>query len=114
MIFRASEEKFSAAKFHEKCDDIEHTLVVIETEFNRLIAGYTPFKWNSLHNDFVNDPTNASFLLSIDMKQKMSLVDNTRAIYCDSSYGPIFGGSKNNLNYRPYYDGDIYIVDKCN
>ena len=75
----------------------------MKTEFDKIIAGYTPLRWNSIPNGFVNDPTNASFLLSIDLKQKMSLVDNTKAIYCDPNQGPIFGEGK-----------DISIVDKCN
>ena len=75
----------------------------MKTEFDKIIAGYTPLRWNSIPKGFVNDPTNASFLLSIDLKQKMSLVDNTKAIYCDPNRGPIFGGGK-----------DIAIADKCN
>ena len=75
----------------------------MKTEFDKIIAGYTPLRWNSIPNGFVNDPTNASFLLSIDLKQKMSLVDNTKAIYCDPNRGPIFGQGN-----------DISIADKCN
>jgi len=72
------------------------------TEFKNIIAGYTPLRWNSFSKGFVNDPANASFLLSIDMKQKMTLVNSKTAIYCDPKFGPVFGEGK-----------DVCINDRC-
>jgi len=77
-------------------------LVVLKAELHQIIAGYTPLRWNSPPQGFVNDPTDSSFLLSINMKQKMSLVDSKTAIYCDPNYGPVFGEGK-----------DVCIVDRC-
>jgi hypothetical protein len=31
LLFRASEHEFSAKKFHEKCDDLEDTFVLVLT-----------------------------------------------------------------------------------
>ena len=103
----------------------------MKTEFDKIIAGYTPLRWNSIPNSYVNDPTGTSFLLSIDMMQKMGLVNNACAIYCNPNQGPIFGGPPPNqgfvhvsLNQGIFGNSnstinfgegkDIFIADKCN
>jgi len=72
LLFRASEHDFKAEKFHNICDNIPHTLCIIRTEFNKTIAGYTPLTWNSAQG-FSEDPTRASFLLSMELGQRMDL-----------------------------------------
>lgn len=47
LIFRASEHGFMAAKFHEHCDGQKDTFTLIKTEFGKIIAGFTPVKWES-------------------------------------------------------------------
>jgi hypothetical protein len=73
LLFRASEHNFEAIKFHEHCDTFSPTLTIIRTEFNRTIAAYTEIKWNSVGN-FVSDYSNRSFLLQLELKEKMSLL----------------------------------------
>ena len=103
MLYRASENGFSAAEFHKKCDNIEHTLTLIRTEFGRTIAGYTPLKWNQVASgNYAADNSGKSFLLQVDLKQKMTLTQPQYAICCHSNYGPIFGDVH-----------DIVISDKC-
>ena len=46
LIFRASENAYQGSQFHAKCDNIPHTLTLIRTEFDKIIAGYTPLTWN--------------------------------------------------------------------
>ena len=93
LLYRASENNFSALEFHKKCDNIEHTLTLIRTEFGRTIAGYTPLKWNQVASgNYAADNSGKSFLLQVDLKQKMTLTQPQNAIYCHSKYGPTFGG----------------------
>jgi hypothetical protein len=47
LLYRASEHNFDIKKFHEKCDSVPNTLVLIETEFGRVLGGYTPIPWTS-------------------------------------------------------------------
>ena len=65
LVFRASEHDFKAQTFHEKCDNLPHTLTIIKTEFNKRIAGYTPLTWNSAQG-IAADSSGASFMLSLD------------------------------------------------
>lgn len=45
LLYRASENNFSAKEFHRFCDGKPHTLTIIKTKGNQLIAGYTPLTW---------------------------------------------------------------------
>jgi len=54
-LFRASDHGFSAKEFHKHCDHIPHTLVLIKTNFGKIIGGYTPLKWNKDLNGYAKD-----------------------------------------------------------
>ena len=104
LLFRASEHGFKAAKFHEKCDNTSHTLTLVRTEFGKTIGGYTPIHWNAVQSgDYAPDPSLASFVFSMDLREVFRLKDANKAIYCHTGYGPIFGGGH-----------DMYISDGCN
>ena len=63
--------------------------------------GYTPLTWKK-DQGYVSDTSKETFLLSMDEKERMSLVNPSKAIQCLASYGPVFGG------------GDIAVSNKCN
>lgn len=65
------------------CDDIPKTFVLLKTEANKVIAGYTPLQWKKGKGEAVEDPTGKSFLLSIDSNEKMFLQDNKAAVIHD-------------------------------
>jgi hypothetical protein len=105
LLFRASEHQFKAAKFHQVCDNIPDTVTIVRTEFGKTIAAYTPLKWTSLNNQPVADPSRRSFLLQLDLREKMTLIQGQegKAIYDHPNWGPTFGGG-----------GDICIANSCN
>ena len=45
LLYRASKNEFCLKKFHENCDGIANTLIVILTGYNKKIGGFTPLKW---------------------------------------------------------------------
>ena len=47
LLFRASENNFSAKAFHQKCGDKANTLTIVRTEFGKTIAAFTPYAWHS-------------------------------------------------------------------
>ena len=72
LLYRASENGFSAAAFHQKCDNVADTLTIVRTEFGRTIAGFTKYTWNTVKDgNYVNDSGRHAFLLSLDLRQKM-------------------------------------------
>lgn len=67
-MYRASENNFSIAKFHQNCDNKSDTLVIAKTEFGRIVGGYTPLKWNSNAANYGNDVERKTFLFSLSLK----------------------------------------------
>jgi hypothetical protein len=80
---------------------------MILTRKDCIFGGFTPIAWDS-RNSWKADNSQQSFLFSLKDSRNTDprsfpLVISPNAIYCYSSYGPIFGG---NL--------DIYVANVCN
>lgn len=54
LLYRASENNFSASKFHQICDGKGDTMIVAKTEFGKIIGAFSPLRWNSTSN-YVQD-----------------------------------------------------------
>lgn len=102
LLFRASEHSFSIKDFHKKCDGQAGTVTIIETEFGKVIGGYTPIAWSSAKKQWAADKSLKSFIFSLNMREKFSLNLAQFAIANNPDKGPIFGCC------------DICIVDASN
>jgi hypothetical protein len=62
---------------------------------------------NNCYGKYINDPSRSSFLLQLELREKMTLIQGKelKAIYDDFGYGPAFGSGN---------DSDLCIRDKCN
>ena len=104
LLYRASDNEFSVKKFHQKCDGIENTVTVVETEFGKIIGGYTPVKWESTQSgQYKEDASGESFLFSVSLNEKYPVIDKQKATLQNKDYGPIFGGGN-----------DLRLYDNCN
>jgi hypothetical protein len=92
LIYRASQDGFEASSFHLKCDNKPNTLVIIKSEHGNIFGGYTEQDWTSI-NDAKTD--NNSYIFSLINKDnkplKLKCSDASKAVYCSTDYGPIFG-----------------------
>ena len=102
FLFRASEHQFKKDAFHMLCDNVENTLIIVRTEFGKTIAGYTHYKWNTTNSAYFYDSAKRTFLLQMDLYQKMVNVTGKNLIYCGSNQGPWFGHN------------DLGLRDNCN
>ena len=103
LLFRASQHQFKATQFHNNCDGIGNTFTLVQTEFDKVIGGYTPLRWVADHQGrFMVDENGQSFLLSINLRQIFKIKDYNYAIFCRQDYGPHFGGG-----------ADLHICDRC-
>lgn len=68
LLYRASENAYSVAEFHKKCDNISDTITILETEYGKVIGGYTPLAWNSSKKHWAADKSMTSFIFSIDLR----------------------------------------------
>ena len=79
ILYRASENEFLVSKWHEKCDHIPHTLTIIETEFGKVIGGYTSFSWyKDTTNHYVSSRKNSNdhFIFSLTNNDKFIITQN--------------------------------------
>lgn len=67
-------------------------MTIAKTEYGEVIGGFTPLKWDATRDgNYEYDNTGSSFLFSLSRKEKMRLVEPSRAIANDSKFGPVFG-----------------------
>ena len=111
LLFRGSKDGFKAKTFHEKCDNIHDTVVIVRTDgqTNNTVAGYSHYRWNQA-NGYVNDAGKKAFLLQLNRREKYVPQNENSLIFCSNGCGPTFGGG-NSLFGGGY---DLRISDDCN
>ena len=124
LLYRASENSFSAKKFHELCDDKGPTLTIVRSvsksiyfwKSERLFGGYASKSWFS-GDKAVSSPD--SFLFSLDSQTKHEIYQKEAyAIRGYDFWGPKFGDGADlaisnncNSNTRSYsYLGSTYSL----
>ena len=111
FLFRASDNEYSAAKFHDVCDK-GGTITIIKSNWGNIFGGYTSKSWTADGQFFKKDENAFLFLIQSNddtVKDKCPLLLKLNeesvdwAICCNRSSGPSFGGGR-----------DIHITDGCN
>ena len=100
LLFKASRNGYSSSNFHSKCDGKNNTVTLVETLNGRRFGGFTDAQWDQ--SSSYKTGSNG-FIFSLDNNEIYYNKDNRYNIYCNSSYGPTFGGGN-----------DFYICDSCN
>ncbi|CAD8118081.1 unnamed protein product [Paramecium primaurelia] len=72
-----------------------------------IFGGYSPCQWQQNKNNYVQDDTLSSFLFSQTHDQIYPLKQDQKchAIYCNSGYGPTFGGGHDIQITSDFKDG---------
>ena len=87
LIFRATEHGDLSESFHEKCDNINNTLIIIYTSCNKRFGGFTTQSWDG---EKIKKKDNDCFIFSIDKLKIYDILRDKNAIYCNPDYGPVF------------------------
>ena len=91
-IFQSALDGDSAQKFHKFCDGEANIIVIIESKDGRRFGGYTKIGFSS-DGDIKKD--DFAFLFSLDKMKIYKVRKKSKAIYCNSNYGPCFGDKDN-------------------
>ena len=91
-IFQSALDGDSAQKFHKFCDGEANIIVMIESKDGRRFGGYTKIGFSS---DGDNKKDDFAFLFSLDKMKIYKVRKKSKAIYCNSNYGPCFGDKDN-------------------
>ena len=89
LKYRKTRDIDGSFYFHYNCDKIKGTLILIQTEDNLKIGGYTSETWEG-NNICKKD--NTTFIFSLNNNKTYSIKNNCLAIYCDPNWGPCFCG----------------------
>ena len=87
IIFRSNIDGDCASTFHEKCDKIRNTLILIKASGNKRFGGFTTETWDG--ND-INKKDEKSFIFSIDKMKIYDIIPGQNAINCNPDLGPVF------------------------
>ena len=90
-IYQATIDGGKPINFHNKCDNIPNTLVVIKSEENKRFGGFTPIPWKTEGN-YADDNETKTFIFSLDYEEISLLKEfDKNAVYHYKDYGPCFG-----------------------
>lgn len=106
LLYRASDDGFSAKSFHEKCDGHPNTLTLIKTCKRRdyskdsldfVFGGFTTQTWDGNAHKKDNDAFIFSFKNLNNRPEKMPIKESSakQAILCSPKHGPAFGSAFN-------------------
>jgi hypothetical protein len=101
LLYRGSKDGYTAEAFHQKCDNTQHTITVVENNNSKILGGYSDQSWDGAGWK----PSSKSFLFSITDREiyPLNMAPHPNAVYANNCYGPTFGGNH-----------DFYIVGNCN
>lgn len=101
LLYRASRDGNTIAKFHEKTDNKGANIFVAKIRgTDKVIGGYSPFDWRESYPDGNWKSTADSFIFSFDDYKNINtgeigrVVNVAYAVYGSSHFGPVFGERK--------------------
>ena len=101
LLYRGSVDGMTAAAFHERCDGKGATLTLIRADEGGRVCvfgGYTSVSWRSPEDGGEWVSCSDAFLFSVTgphctvVRFPIKAGKEKEAMYCDSGYGPCFGG----------------------
>eukprot|EP01084_Bolivina_argentea_P067981 123716_1 len=104
LLYRASENNYSASSFHKLCDDSSPTLVIIKNNFGYIFGGYTTAKWAGIW--YASEDAFLFVIRTGDIAEScpklIESVNNKNTVWRYENDGPSFGAGR-----------AIHIVDQC-
>ena len=89
LVYKAFDVWDSSLTFHEKCDGLQMSLVLIETDQDVRFGGFTTKNWGG---NCVKKIDNKAFVFSLDKNKIYDIIPNEPAIGCYPKFGPVFFG----------------------
>ena len=110
-IFCSSEDGDLAETFHQKCDNIEGTLILVKTKKYKRFGGYAKKKWNHSNGSFAND--SKAFLFSLTTMDIFNRNENGNEIKGDKDSGPWFGSGPDFQIVNKWFSNNSTHNKKC-
>ena len=102
LIYKASVDSDKAAAFHQKCDNAENSLVLVESRNGKRFGGFTSCDWKG---DSIMKKDDNAFIFSLDKMEIYDVIPGEDAIGCFPNYGPIFSGCQIKIKDEAFSNG---------
>ena len=89
LLYRASDHGDKANIFHNKCDSVTMTLVILIDHNNNRFGGFTTREWSG---NCVQKMDEKAFIFNVEKVKIYDVLPNQTAIGCYPNFGPIFFG----------------------
>ena len=89
LVYKAFELDDKAETFHKKCDKLNMSLVLIETDNDVRFGGFTTKSWEGNN---IKKKDNSAFVFNLDTNSIFDIIKNEPAIGCYPKFGPVFFG----------------------
>ena len=89
LVYKAFDLDDNSSTFHQKCDKLNMSLVLIETDKDVRFGGFTTQSWEGMN---INKIDNNSFVFNLDNSIIFDIIKNQPAIGCFPNCGPVFLG----------------------
>ena len=89
LLYKATVDSDKAASFHERCDDAQSSLVLVETDKGLRFGGFTTCSWEG---DGEEKKDTDAFVFSLDKMECYDNIPGELAIGCYPKFGPVFLG----------------------
>ena len=116
LIFKMTENGFTAKDFHHYCDNKGPTLILIKTSNDEIIGGFTPLNWETTtEREKKYDELGLTFLFSLTLNKKFDMIKRYTypAIQNVANLGPEFGVDDLFLDTN-LREGISYAYSDCN
>ena len=88
LLYKCSKDGDDCSNFHVKCDGISNTLVIGESDSNKIFGGFTSQSWD---NKSKTKYDNYAFLFQLNKVEIHYVIKGKGGINCNGKYGPTFG-----------------------
>ena len=89
LVYKAFDLDDKAQTFHEKCDELDMSLVLIETDNDARFGGFTTKSWKG---NCVKKKDNNAFVFNLETRKIFEIIENEPAIGGYPKFGPVFFG----------------------
>ena len=111
LLYKASVDGDKAAIFHEKCDDAQNTIVLVETKNGKRFGGFTTCSWSG---NCVDKNDSEAFIFSFDKMKTYDNIPGDEAIGCYPKFGPIFLGCQIKIFDNAFVKGGTTFEKELN
>jgi len=80
LLYSGKKDGYDATTFHTKCDNIDHTLTIVEATNGKRFGGYSDQTWNFSPNSYKH--SDKCYIFSLDMKERFMVKTPQYAVIC--------------------------------